>query len=96
MGGWKEMWKEWDALKAKSKGEYERADEEIKKLPGWKFKGCPDGVVWRATNQKESLEATDRTADGLVTKVKAEAVRIEERDRKQAEEDAQAKARGAR
>lgn len=94
MGGWKEMWKEWDALKAKSKNEYARAEEEIAKLPGWKFKGCPDGMIWMATHQKERIEMKGRTADELVSKVQAKAKRMEERDRKLAESEAARKSQG--
>jgi membrane protein involved in colicin uptake len=93
---YRDLWKEVDSFAEKSRKQYEHADEEIKRLPGWRFKGCPEGVVWIASHQKERLEVTARTAEALVEKVRAEVTRLAERDRKQAEADAQAKARGVR
>jgi hypothetical protein len=96
MSEWKGLWKDVDAFAAKSKQQYDYADEEFKKLPGWKFKGCPDGLVWRASHAKERLEVTARDADTLVARVKVESRRLEERDRKEAEAQAAKKGQGAK
>lgn len=68
----KDLWKQVDSFAAKSKQQWTYADEEIKKIEGWKFKGCPDGIVWRASRKGSSRDVTARTAEELVAKVKAE------------------------
>ena len=41
---YKEMWAQWDDLKAKSRNAFETAKEEIAKLEGWKFKGLSEAI----------------------------------------------------
>lgn len=81
MSEWKTLWKDVDAFAAKSKQQFDYANEEIAKLKGWKSKGCPDGMLWLARHSRSSTNVTARTAEELVRKVQAEAARMEENER---------------
>lgn len=81
MSEWKTLWKDVDAFAAKSKQQFDYANEEIAKLKGWKSKGCPDGMLWLALHARSNTTVTAKSAEELVTKVRAEAARMEENER---------------
>lgn len=93
---YKEMWAQWDGLKAKSRNEFEHAKEEIAKLDGWKFKGCEDGITWSARHQKEAITIKARSGGELVEKVRAKHEAMQAAERARAEDEAKRKAQGAR
>lgn len=95
MGGFKDMWKEVDAMTRKSKRDFEGTKAEIEALPGWKFQGC-DGVVWRAECRKEGAKISNRSPSELVREAKERTEQWAERDRRQADDDAKRKAKGPR
>lgn len=90
----KQMWSQWDELKAKSKNEFETTKEEIAKLDGWKFKGVEDGLTWTARHQKEAITITARTGEDLVNKVRAKRDAMQEAERKRADDEAKRKGGG--
>lgn len=96
MGQWKDMWKQVDEMRSRSQNEFNHAKEEIAKLEGWTFKGCDDGVVWKARHQKESITITARSSNDLVTKVRAKHGEMQAAERRRAEEEAVRKAKGDR
>lgn len=93
---YRQMWAQWDDLKAKSRNAFEHAKEEIAKLEGWKFKGCDDGINWVATHQKARITIKARSADALVDLVKNKHAEILEAERQRAEDEAARKSKGVR
>lgn len=95
MGKSSEMWSQWDELKRKSETAFLTAKDEIAKFPGFKFKGCPDGVIWRASHRSLREDITARTPEDLVAKVKKEADRMAAKEKERAEREAARKSQGS-
>lgn len=92
----RDLWKDVDQWAAKSKAEYQRAEEALSRMPGWKFNGCPDGVIWEAQYPREKIKCTARTVDELLSKVTKEQDGVEKRAKAYAESEAARKTRGER
>lgn len=70
MGAFADMWKDVDTKLNAIKREYAETAAAIKACKGWRFGGCPDGLMWVARHNKHG-EIKERKSADLIRVVQA-------------------------